>query len=139
MRPLVAASVLLPIALAAFADEPFALSGRHGLAPFRFEAGNAGVEPIACGASVAHWFSLELGRADPGRAVATELWSEPASGAVFAINASGDRMAVEALWCGFEGRAWETAAHIALKRRAETPAPDIRVICRAAGSRLSCF
>lgn len=138
MRPLIAACILVPIAFAASAAERSTLSGPHGLTPFRFEARNAGAEPIACAASVAHWFSLELGRAGPGEAVAAALWNEPASATVFALNASGDRMAVEALWCGLEGRAWRTAAHIALRRRANSRPMDILVACRAEGDHLSC-
>ncbi|MGQ9367992.1 hypothetical protein [Azospirillum sp. ST 5-10] len=100
---------------------------------------NRSGRPIACVAQIAHWFSAELGRAMPDEALRAELWSDPASGAVFLLNAAGDRLPVEAAWCGFAGEAWATRSPLTLARRHGEAAADVRVSCDAAGDhRLRC-
>ena len=49
---------------------------------------NEGPVPIACGASLAHWYSLDLGEAGPGETVAATLWFDPSNGETFLLNAS---------------------------------------------------
>lgn len=112
--------------------------GMEGLAKIPFEARNDGAEPIACGVSLAHWYSLDLGEAAPGAVINATLYVDPETGEVFLLNASEDRMAVESLWCGIAGRSWATRNAIALDRRAgDVPAP-IRLVCAAEGGRLIC-
>jgi hypothetical protein len=99
---------------------------------------NASGAPIACAAAVAHWFSVDLGRADPGGGIKIALLADPATGAVFVLNEKGDRLPVERLWCGFAGRAWETRAAIGLGRERGTKAEATALTCTAQGERLAC-
>lgn len=128
-----------PVVAAAAEEAPAVVRGTDGLAPVSFEARNETAGPIACGAAIAHWYSLELGRADPGRSVRTTLWSDPRTGAVFALNDLKDRMPVAGLWCGLAGRDVSTGARIALQRRSGAPEPAVAVACRqGAGKTLDC-
>jgi hypothetical protein len=93
---------------------------------------------MRCEAALAHWYSLSLGEAGPGEAVQATLWFDPRSGEVSILNASGDRMPVEALWCGVAGESWATRSIIQLPNRAgSTPAP-IRLACAEDGELLRC-
>lgn len=131
---------LPPLALlftsAAEAAEP-AARGSAGLSPLTVSVRNTGSEPIACGASVAHWYSVELGTAAAGEAVTIPLWRDPANGAVFTLNPSQDRLPIERLWCGLDGRSWATRAEIVLPRHAG-PADDLALACTAEAERLAC-
>ena len=82
--------------------------GPAGLTQLPFVAQNAASGDIICSVSLAHWYSDELGRAAPGAAVKADFWKDPASGTVYLLNQSGDRMAVQMIWCGRAGQAWET-------------------------------
>jgi hypothetical protein len=113
-------------------------NGPEGLVAVPFTAGNAGDNPIACAASLAHWFSLDLGGANQGKAVETILWFDPNTGETFLLNDVGDRMPVETLWCGFAGRSWATRSVVNLERRAGAPPPPIRLSCAPDGDRLLC-
>jgi hypothetical protein len=129
--PLVAAA-----SMPAAAAGPVA-KGRDGLSPLVVSVRNTGEAPLACGAAVAHWFSVELGAAAAGETVTIPLWRDPANGAVFTLNPAEDRLPVERLWCGLSGRTWATRAEIALPRHAG-PADDIALDCAPAGERLAC-
>ena len=118
------------------AAEP-AARGSAGLLPLAVAVRNTGGEPIACGAAVAHWFSVELGGGATGETVTIPLWRDPATGAVFTLNPSQDRLPIERLWCGLAGRSWATRSEIALPRHAG-PADDIAVACAPEGERLAC-
>jgi len=132
------AAALAGAAAAPAAHAAEAARGTDGLVVVPFEARNDGAAPIVCAVAVAHWYSVELGRAGPGAAVAARLWADPAGGTVFVLNAHGDRLPVERLWCGLAGRGWATRSPVALGRRAgEAPAP-IRLACAANGERLAC-
>ena len=115
--------------------------GVDGLVAVPFEAVNAGEKPIACGASLAHWYSLDLGEAAPGDTVVATLWFDPDNGEMYLLNASQDRMAVESLWCGVAGRSWETRSTVALERQrrgaARTDPPLLRAGHRPAGMPVS--
>lgn len=139
--PLHRSVLILPVVAvlstgASSAAEP-AARGREGLSPLAVTVRNAGAAPIACGAAVAHWFSVELGDAAAGEAVTIPLWRDPASGAVFTLNPSEDRLPIERLWCGLAGRSWATRAEIALPRR-PGPADAIALACAPEGERLAC-
>ncbi len=121
---------------ATWAAEPVA-RGSVGLSPLTVSVRNTGSEPIACGAAVAHWFSVELGTAPAGEAVTIPLWLDPAEGAVFTLNPSQDRLPIERLWCGLAGRSWATRFEITLPRQ-PGPADDIAIACAAESERLAC-
>lgn len=106
--------------------------------PQAFSARNLAAETITCAATLAHWFSIEIGTAGAGERVQAELWRDPDSGAVLLLNEHGDRMPVEALWCGLEGRSWQTRSPIALDRTPGAAPARIELDCRAAGGRLAC-
>jgi hypothetical protein len=80
------------------------------------EVKNRSGHPIACAAQLAHWFSADLGIAAPGDALRIDFEADPVSGTVFIRNAGGERMPIEAAWCGLEGRAWETRYQFDLVR-----------------------
>jgi hypothetical protein len=108
------------------------------LYPTQVEIRNQSGRAITCVAQVAHWFSTELGSAAPDGQVRAGLKSDPATGTVFILNDSGDRLPVEAAWCGFAGEAWETRSPLTLERRRGEPAADIAVSCASEGNQLSC-
>ena len=97
------------------------------------EVKNRSGRPIACSAQLAHWFSVELGSATPHTSISVGLVSDPVTGTVFILNDAGDRMPVEAAWCGFKGNAWETRGQLDI-----TKAADTSISCEAVAGRLSC-
>ncbi len=118
------------------AAEP-AARGSAGLSPLAVSVRNTGSEPVACGAAVAHWFSVELGTAAAGATVTIPLWRDPATGAVFTLNPSQDRLPIERLWCGLEGRSWATRSEVTLPRKPGA-ADDISLACAPEAGRLAC-
>lgn len=129
------------LAAAAAASEPYRPyqgieRGHDGLRPLAFRALNSASEPIVCSVGLAHWYSAELGRAVPGEVVRAALWRDPATGVVSLLNETAHRMPVEALWCGFAGRAWATRSQIDLPR-ASVPT-ELDIDCRDGADRLLC-
>ena len=110
--------------------------GSAGLAPLAVTVANDTEADIACAAAVAHWFSVDLGAAPAGGTVRMALWRDAATGAVFTLNAVGDRLPIERLWCGVAGRAWATRSEIALPKHAGAAA-DVSIACTG-GERLDC-
>jgi len=134
-------SCALPmIALALTAGPAFAAGhGADGLTERAFQAENRGNGRIACGAAIAHWYSVDLGQAGPGASVSARLWFDPAGGAVYLLNDKQDRLPVETLWCGEAGRGWATRSVIDLPRHAgPVAAAAIAVGCAPEGDRLVC-
>jgi len=110
--------------------------GSAGLAPLAVVVANDAGTEIACAAAVAHWYSVDLGAAPAGGTVRMALWRDAATGAVFALNAVGDRLPIERLWCGLAGRTWATRTEIALPKHAGATA-DVSIACTG-GERLDC-
>ena len=111
-----------------------ALADEVAFTQISVEVKNRSDHPIACAAQLAHWFSADLGVAVPGGAVRIDFVSDPGTGTVFIRNVGGERMPVEAAWCGVEGRAWETRYQLDLAR-----AGGRGVTCEAvAEGRLAC-
>ena len=97
-------------ALAASAGEDAPVArGTAGLVEVPFRAVNAGAADMECKAALAHWYSVDLGRAAPGASLAATLWYDPRDGNVFILNAAEDHMPVQMLWCGAGPEAWATA------------------------------
>lgn len=128
------AALLAAVGGAHAADAP---RGTAGLAPLSVAVENRTETGIACGAAVAHWFSVDLAAAAPGETVAIALWRDPTTGAVFTLNEHADRLPVERLWCGFAGRTWATRSEIALPKHAGDAA-DVALACTRDGERLAC-
>jgi hypothetical protein len=111
-----------------------ALADEVAFTQISVEVKNRTDHPIACAAQLAHWFSADLGVAAPGDALRIDFTSDPATGTVFIRNVGGERMPVEAVWCGVEGRVWETRYQLDL-----AGAEGRRVACEAgAEGRLFC-
>ena len=83
---------------------PRFVRGTAGLVEVPFAAANQGPGDMVCSAALAHWYSLDLGRAAPGGRVEASLWYDPKDGTMALLNGSKDRMPVQALWCGIAGR-----------------------------------
>lgn len=113
--------------------------GTDGLSPLTLTVTNAGANAIACHADIAHWYSLELAKAAPGAALDIELWFDPKTGTYAALNDKRENLPVERLWCGVDGRAYETRALVSLDRHAEAqPAAKRMLSCAESGKRLAC-
>lgn len=104
--------------------------GSKGLIETPFVARNAAESEISCSVSLAHWYSAELGRAAPGARISVSFWRDPKSGALYLLNETGDRMAVQMTWCGFAGRSWETRSVVTL---AEGKPADLTCVSGAKG------
>jgi hypothetical protein len=130
-------AALLAVALWTTAPAAEAPGGR-ALVSVTLDVANASAGPIDCRAAIAHWFSAEVGAAGPGGAVAATLWVDPASGTVHLINAAGDAMPVESLWCGVADATWNTRSLLPLPRDAQA-GDSLSLTCRdtATGS-LAC-
>ena len=130
---------MLMVAVAARAGESRPIArGTEGLARVPIVMENAGPEEVVCSVALAHWYSLDLGRAAPGGRMEATLWSDPRDGTLVALNAEADQMPVGALWCGIAGRSWATRALIDVERRAGAVPKPIRLVCRGEGDRLAC-
>jgi hypothetical protein len=107
--------------------------GTAGLVEAPFTARNGASSDISCSVSIAHWYSAELGQAAPGGTIHRSFWSDPASGTLYLLNGTGDRMPVQLTWCGLAGRNWETRSVLILARDRATD-----VTCVSAENRLTC-
>jgi len=114
------------------------MSGTEGVVAVPFAATNQARQRIACTASIAHWYSLDLGEAGHGEAVEATLWFDPKSGEISILNAVGDRMPITALWCGLAGKSWTTRSPVALSRRAGEMPGRIELTCVRRRERLAC-
>jgi hypothetical protein len=110
--------------------------GTDGLVPVPLTVSNATSRPIVCMAEIAHWYSAELGRAIAGADALIGLWRDPSDGAFVALNDSEENLPVEKLWCGFEGRSYETRSELMLDRGA--PSAARAIVCRESQDRLVC-
>ena len=124
---------------AASPEEPIAvIRGTDGLERVPFHATNISPETISCGIATAHWYSVDLGTAEPNGDVRRDLWTSPKTGELFVLNDKSDRMPVLTLWCGFAGHAWVTRSAVTLERRAGVAIGAIDLRCRADDGKLSC-
>ena len=112
-------------------------TGTEGLDQASFSVANRAAHPIVCIAELAHWYSAELGRAEAGAELRIPLWRDPSTGAFVALNDKTENMPVEALWCGLEGRAYETRAALRIERARQGAMPA-DIVCHEEGERLVC-
>lgn len=75
------------------------IHGTEGADPIEISIDNATGAPIDCEAALAHWYSDELGRVAAGGQLTLTLWHDSETGVLNLMNATDDRMPVEALWC----------------------------------------
>ncbi|MDR6951375.1 hypothetical protein J2X65_000723 [Ancylobacter sp. 3268] len=118
----------------AFAEEAVVVErGVEGLAAVPFQVANRTDRSISCSAAIAHWYSADIGVAEPGGRLEAGLWSKPATGEVFLLNDRQDRMPVQRLWCGYAGADVSTRSEIGLVRRAGSAEPALDLVCLSAG------
>jgi hypothetical protein len=113
-------------------------TGTEGLTSAPLTVANDASEPIVCVGELAHWYSSELGQADPGASTTIPLWLDPVTGTFTVLNDKRENMPVEALWCGIAGRAYATRSTVALARRAGDVAPTAALTCTMGTVRLAC-
>ena len=113
-------------------------TGTAGLQAAPVRLTNAAPDAVTCTAQIAHWYSLEVARAEAGADAEIALWFKPATGAFVLLNDKEENMPVEALWCGFAGRAYETRGPISLEREAGAEVSARTVTCVPEGERLAC-
>ena len=75
------------------------IHGTEGADPVAVTIANATGGALVCGVALAHWYSAELGGVAPGVRLAVTLWHDSETGVLNLMNATDDRMPVEALWC----------------------------------------
>jgi len=109
-----------------------------GLVAVPFRAVNLGSAPILCSATLAHWYSAELGRAAKGEAISATFWSDTATGAVYLLNQSGHPMPVAQLWCGVAGREAGRSL-VTLERRAGVVQGPLLLVCKQGNAGLVCL
>ena len=122
---------------AAEVPEPV-VRGTQGLVAVPFSAENLGSGALVCSAALAHWYSLDLGRAAPGGRIEGTLWYDRADGNLFLINGAQDRMPIQALWCGSAGQAWTTGTRVTLDRKIGQVPKPIRLACAPGSGGLAC-
>lgn len=99
---------------------------------------NSGKTALVCSASIAHWFSADLGEISPGASRSFSFGVDLKTGNVFQLNAVGNEMAVQRIWCGHKGNDWATRAEIPMERRAGVSPDPIRLRCAADATTTRC-
>lgn len=112
--------------------------GASGLSEISVTMTNASETPIACGATLAHWYSQPIGTVQPGADLHATLWQNQSTGAVYLLNQLEDRMPVERLWCGVAGKSWQTRSEITFERRAGVRVEAIMMTCISKPHELLC-
>lgn len=96
---------------------------------------NSGDVPIRCEAEIAHWFAQSLAAIAPGGSADLGLEFSQADGTWAAINARGEAMPVERVWCGIDGRSYATRRMLVLDRADPRPT---HLDCRAGENAVEC-
>lgn len=78
------------------------IHGTDGADPVEISIMNKTGGPLDCRAALAHWYSDELGRIVAGDQLSLTLWHDSETGVLNLMNATNDRMPVEAVWCTTE-------------------------------------
>jgi|GEM_PF-1141064 len=99
---------------------------------------NRSSERLICEATIAHWFSMSLPAIDPGEAGNRVVVFDKHDGTISVPGPTGELMAIETLWCGIAGRAWETRSLLALDRSRFDRAEQRHFHCTVKDSRLHC-
>lgn len=75
------------------------IHGTEGADPVAVTITNGTGGPLVCRVALAHWYSAELGGVAPGVRLTVTLWHDSETGVLNLMNATDDRMPVEAVWC----------------------------------------
>ena len=73
------------------------IHGTDGADPVEVSVMNETGGALECRAALAHWYSDDLGRIAPGAELTVTLWHDTETGVLNLMNATDDRMPVEAL------------------------------------------
>ncbi|MEQ8966681.1 MAG: hypothetical protein RID91_12710 [Azospirillaceae bacterium] len=138
-------AVLLAAALAAAPAGPDARAETPAGGPAGSHARvvivNDGPAPLACRATVAHWFSRDFGTIQPGERRTIPVAADPTTGTVHVFNGRGEALPLEIFYCGPAGEAWQGRASLDL-RAALTgggAVPEsVRYRCTASPARADC-
>ena len=79
------------------------IHGTEGADPVAISIINGTDVSIDCRAALAHWYSEELGGILPDNQLTLTLWHDSETGVLNLMNATNDRMPVEAIWCATTG------------------------------------
>lgn len=111
------------------------IHGTEGADPVEITVTNDTGVALNCEAALAHWYSDKLGQVSPGEELTLTLWHDPETGVFNLMNATDDRMPVEALWCASEAGRTRLTLPIASGKAEAT----LRYSCHAGeGAGLSC-
>lgn len=138
MKTLVLATAIYAVAAFAAIAESDHRKGTAGLTRLDYSVANGGQTAMSCDVKLAHWYSDHLATVPAGETAGFTLWSDAQNGAVYRVNAAGDRMPVEQLWCGLDGKSWETRAEIALPRLGGQTAAAAALRCEATAGQTRC-
>jgi hypothetical protein len=136
--PMLGAGMAMAGGVAAAEEAEPVVRGVAGLTALPFAARNESPDPIVCSAALAHWYSVEFGKAAHGESVQASLWYDPRTGETFVLNALKDRMPIQFLWCGIAGDAWANRAIVALPQRAGVAPAPLELTCAPHGRGLAC-
>lgn len=111
------------------------IHGTAGADPVEISITNQTGVSLDCRAALAHWYSDELGSIAAGGQLALTLWHDSETGVLNLMNATDDRMPVEAVWC-----ATDTArTRLDLPMTTGKAKERLRFTCHASGGTdLSC-
>lgn len=115
------------------------IHGTEGADPLAISITNETGATLDCQAALAHWYSDKLGQVAPGEALELTLWHDPETGVLNLMNATDDRMPVEALWCATgsdDAAAARTRIDLPMAEGAIRASLDIA--CRTDAGGLSC-
>ena len=111
------------------------IHGTDGADPVKISVVNEAGVPLVCEAALAHWYSDKLGSIAPGEELTLTLWHDQKTGVFNLMNATDDRMPVEALWCASDAGRTRLTLPIASGKAEAT----LRYSCHAGGEAgLSC-
>ena len=107
------------------------IRGTHGAVPVVVKLINHTDQLLNCQAALAHWYSADLGNIVVGETLEITLWHDPKTGVINLLNASQDRMPVEALWCGVSQNLRDTRSRLDLPMQTGPAEPEMEFECTA--------
>ena len=93
---------------------------------------------IVCQAELAHWYSVDLGAVAVGETLEVTLWHDPATGRLNLMNATQDRMPVDAVWCGHRPKVHDARGRVSLPYVIGTAPVALVRVCRDGAGRVVC-
>jgi len=94
---------------------------------------------MACTAVLAHWYSEILGEIHPFDVLTVTLWHDPETGVANLLNATKDRMPIEAIWCGNADNMSDSRSRLSLPFTiGPAPVQLLRICSQATDSQIIC-